>query len=592
MSRPRQPLRQRMRRRWSSRLLIVIALGASLLLIAQTFPVTLPFPSIDGTGNNLDDPEMNAASTPLKRKLPVDYSDGASMAGDHRKSPREISNLVNAQNDFRPNRRRGSAYIFQWGQFLDHDISLTGTVSPPEPQPIVVPKGDPHFDPQGLGGVTMSFNRSIYDHTTGDSAANPRQQMNQITGWIDASMVYGSDQVRAEALRTLDGTGKLRTSEGNLLPFNDAGLPNNTSGAGGPLFLAGDVRANEQVALAALHALFVREHNRLADEFRAQDPGLSGDVIYEKARRMVAAFVQAITYREFLPAVLGRRALARYRGYDPSVDARIVNGFSNAAFRLGHSMLPPRLLRLDRSLHETAGGHLLLRDAFFAPERIIDEGGIDPLLRGLAYQVQQNVDVFVVDGVRNFLFGPPGAGGLDLPSLNIQRGRDHGLPDYNTARAAYGLQPVQSFEEISSDPEVVERLKSAYDDVDHIDLWVGGLAEDHVRKALVGPLFHRILTKQFEALRNGDRFYYENQLSRREIRQVNRTKLSHIIRRNTTIGKEIPRNVFRVRRWRRWLAKEAAEWEAPALAAEEKPVREQLRGDKLSRSVSRGQNVP
>jgi len=179
-----------------------------------------------------------------------------------------------------------------------------------------------------------------------------------------------------------------------------------------------------------------------------------------------------------------------------------------------------------------------------------------------AYQVHQDVDVFIVDEVRNFLFGPPGAGGFDLASLNIQRGRDHGLPPYNVARLKYGLPAVTSFEEISSDPEIVERLKAAYDHVDDIDLWVGGLSEDHVRRAMVGPLFYQIIAKQFQVLRDGDRFFYLNQMSRREIRKVNRTKLSHIIRRNTNIRREIPRNVFRVRRrWRRWLTFQESAWD-------------------------------
>ena len=69
-----------------------------------------------------------------------------------------------------------------------------------------------------------------------------------------------------------------------------------------------------------------------------------------------------------------------------------------------------------------------------------DEGGIAPVLRGLAAQVQQSVDTQIVPDVRNFLFGPPGAGGLDLASLNIQRGRDHGLSDYNSMREASGQE--------------------------------------------------------------------------------------------------------------------------------------------------------
>jgi len=409
----------------------------------------------------------------------------------------------------------------------------------------VVPQGDPFFDPDGTGAQVIPFNRSIYNESTGTGVDNPRQQLNEISAWIDASNVYGSDEERANALRTNDGTGKLKTSEGDLLPFNTDGLPN----AGGPspdLFLAGDVRANEQVGLTAMHTLFVREHNRLAEEFAEQHPEWDGEQIYQKARQIVGAQIQVITYREFLPALLGNRPLSRYRGYDRNMNGGIRNSFSTAAYRFGHSALSPTLLRLDSNGNEIAEGNLPLSSAFFSPFRVTDEGGIEPLLRGLASQECQRIDPFVVDGVRNFLFGDPGAGGFDLASLNIQRGRDHGIPSYNDVSESLGLGRAQDFSDVSSDPEIQNRLSSVYDSVDDVDLWVGGLSEDPISGSHLGELFSTILKRQFEALRNGDRFWYEETLSRDEIRSVERTKLSDIIRRNTDIGDEIQDDVFHV----------------------------------------------
>ena len=253
--------------------------------------------------------------------------------------------------------------------------------------------------------------------------------------------------------------------------------------------------------------------------------------------------MQVITYEEFLPTLLGAGALAPYNGYNPTVDARISNVFSGAVFRLGHSMLSGTLLRLDASGNEIAEGHLPLRNAFFAPSRILAEGGIEPLLRGLALQTCQQIDVHVVDDVRNFLFGPPGAGGFDLPALNMQRGRDHGLPGYNEVRVAMGLEPKSSFAEVTSDTIVQDRLASVYGGVDEIDVWLGGLAEDPVNGAMVGELVSTVVKLQFERLRDGDRFWYER-LPDELLRDVAEVRLSDIIRRNTSIGSEIPDNVF------------------------------------------------
>ncbi len=500
--------------------------------------------TFDGSDNNRQFPAMNLAHTQLVRWLPVDYGNLVdSLAGLSRPEPRMISNIVSAQVESVPNPASASDYLWQWGQFIDHDLDLTDGTEPAEPADISIPAGDAFFDPDATGTVTLSFNRALYDEATGTSIVNPREQLNEITGWIDASHVYGSDIERATALRTNDGTGKLAISAGDLLPFNIAGLAN-AGGSGAELFLAGDVRANEQLGLTVMHTLFVREHNRLAEAIMAADPALSGEDIFQRARRIVGAQMQVITYREFLPLLLGEDALPRYRGYDATVDAGIANVFSAASFRLGHSMLSAQVLRLDANGDEIPSGHLPLRDAFFAPQRLAAEGGIEPMLRGLAAQVSQRIDVFVVDDVRNFLFGQPGAGGFDLASINIQRGRDHGLPGYAQARATLGLSPNASFADVTSSLELQDRLATVYDSPDDMDIWVAGLSEDPVPGSMLGELFHTIVSQQFLALRDGDRFWYERILSDEDIAEVEATTLADIIRRNTSIGAELPDNVF------------------------------------------------
>ncbi len=505
-------------------------------------PAELGLRSIDGSDNNLVFTDMGAAHTELLRLFLPQYGNGLdSLAGADRPNPRAISNYLVAQLEETPNRHRNSDYLWQWGQFLDHDIDLTDGVEPAEAANITIPADDLFFVP----GSEMAFNRSLHDHDA--DPTQPRQQINEITAWIDASNVYGSDQTRATALRRMDGTGRLKTSKGRLLPYNSEGLPN-AGGDAETLFLGGDVRANEQVGLAAMHTLFVREHNRLAGLYRRKHPQWSGEQIYQKARQIVGAQMQVITYNEFLPALLGPSTIAPYSGYRPDVNATIRNSFSTAAFRFGHSALSPQLLRLNRRGGEIAHGHLDLRDAFFSPWRLRDEGGIEPILRGLAQQRHQAIDHQVIDDVRNFLFGAPGAGGFDLASLNIQRGRDHGLPSYNQARVELGLPAALSFADISSDPDVQYRLAAAYDTVDQVDLWAGGLAETPLPDSHLGLLFTMVLKLQFEALRDGDRFWYQRTLSHRELRQVERTTLADIIRRNTRIGYELHDDVFTARK--------------------------------------------
>lgn len=521
------------------------------------------FRTFDGSGNNPTHPEWGASGTALLRGTTNGYADGRSaMAGPNRPSPRQVSNVVLAQARPVPNSFGASNYLWAWGQFLDHDLDLTGLAAPAESAPIAVPQGDQYFDPLGSGSVVIGFERSLWAPDT----AGVRQQVNEISAFVDGSNVYGSSEDRAAALRANDGSGRLRTSRGDLLPFNDFGacaddsqciagtrcqggvcaLPNATQPgmAPGSDFAAGDVRANEVATLAALHTLFMREHNRIADQFKTLFPFATGDDIYLAARLMVGAEIQAITYHEFLPVLVGAEAMPPYQGYDANVNPGIENAFSTAGYRVGHTMLSPVIERIGADGNPDPAGHLPLRQAFFNPSEVAAHG-IDSMLRGLAAGRAQEIDAMVVDDVRNFLFGPPGAGGFDLASLNMQRGRDHGLPSYNQARVDYGFAAAQGFADITTNPAVQAKLAQAYASVNDIDLWVGGLAEDHAPGAAVGPLFQAIIVDQFTRLRDGDRFWYQSVLLPSMIAQVEGRTLADIIRDNTTVaGAEIPDDVF------------------------------------------------
>lgn len=501
------------------------------------------FRSINGLGNHLDEPELGNTGEPFLRLFENAYADGVGEpAGQDRPSARAISNAVVAQTEETPNERGATDYLWQWGQFLDHDIDETPTLDPAEAFDIEVPTGDPWFDPYGTGSITIAMNRSYYELIDG-----ARQQVNEITAFIDASNVYGSEESRAYALRMLDGSGMLKTTDsvhGPLLPYNEGGFANAPTESA-DWFLAGDVRANEQAALTAMHTLFVREHNHWARSFREANPSASEDDIYEFARMIVGAEMQHITYREFLPILLGPEAIPPYRGYREEVDPSIANEFATAVYRFGHSLLPNTILRLDEHGDPAEEGNLELASAFFDPS-LIEENGIDSLLRGLAAQPCQELDNQLVDGVRNFLFGPPGAGGFDLASLNIQRGRDHGLPSYNEVRRALGMRPARHFRDVHPDREIQDKLAEVYSDVDQIDLWVGGLCEPHVPGAMVGPVIHRIVVDQFVRLRDGDRFWYEHALAPEILELVEEQTLARIIRRNTGIGDEIQDHVFLV----------------------------------------------
>jgi peroxidase len=483
--------------------------------------MALQFRTIDGSNNNLADPTMNQIDTDFARVGPANFSDGVNgmTSGPN---VREISNIVVAQGDtgvgsphlVDNNGIALSGMMYAWGQFIDHDLDLEqqGTTTDIS---ITVPANDKFLAP----GSTIPMTRVAIDPATG-VGGHPATAINTVTGWLDGSQIYGSDAVTAATLRTTDGHMKM--SAGHNLPIANTDQGN--------AFAAGDVRAQENPDLTALQTLFLREHNFQVDQLHGDHPNWSGDQLYEMAKAITTAEMVNITYSEFLPHLLGKDAIEPYHGYNPTVDARITEEFEGAAYRFGHSIVSDEISAISNEGAFTS--EQTIAESFFEDPATFKATGADGLLRHLAGDLANPLDTHLVDGLRNLLVDPPA--GSDLAAVNIQRGHDLGLGTLNQTREALGLSPYTSFDQVSSDPETAAALKQAYGSVNAIDLWTGGLAEDHVAGSIIGSTFGKIIGDQFTALRDGDRFYFENQnFDRQTLNEIKGTTLSDLILRDT-----------------------------------------------------------
>ena len=469
------------------------------------------FRSIDGSGNNLQHTDMNAVGSDFVRIGTAHFADGISTMRTDLPNARTISNIVVAGNGDVPNAEGLSGMMYAWGQFVDHDMDLSlsdGKTS----ISISIPAGD-----ADLSASMIPMTRAQIDPTTG-VAGKPATAVNTVTGWLDASQIYGSSASVAASLRAADG--HLLTSSDNNLPVVNG------------QYVAGDVRVQENPDLTSLQLLFVREHNYQVDQLAKAHPTWSAEQLYQQAKAIVTAEMDNITYSEFLPHLLGKGMIAPYHGYNPNVNATISEEFAGAAFRFGHSIVSANLQKMGEQ-GQDLGDALSLKDAFFqSPTDFAANGGAAGHLRHLAGDLSNALDVHIVDDLRNFLDVPPVA--MDLAAINIQRGRDLGLGTLNETRAALHLKTYTDFNQITSDATTALALKQAYGSVDNIDLWVGGLAEDHMAGAMLGQTFGVIVAQQFSNLRDGDRYWFENQgFDQATLNQIKQTTLSDLILRNT-----------------------------------------------------------
>ncbi|MEA2692726.1 MAG: hypothetical protein QOJ16_2113 [Acidobacteriota bacterium] len=542
---------------------VIVAPGA-VVAHDPVQPVT-DVPPIDGSNHNLSDPHANQAGTAEKRFLPDTYldhigADHTQFPGQNRPGERDISNHVFAQ-DAAPvlNPLDNNNFLWQFAQFLDHDFGITNDQSPGEPLDMVIPPDDPFYDPVHRAFMTIA--RQQYDPTTGKAPGpNPRLSINEQTGWIDASQVYGFGQnlpgpgqpgTTPNVLRELKGGRMLVEPSTNLLPRVATVLP--TPQFPSTLFVCGDhfPRCNETPGLTMIHTLFVREHNRKVAEYAAQDPTLTDEELFQLGRRWVTSLIQSIAVNEFVPTLTGQK-MAKYDGHKPSVNGRIALEFEQSLYRVGHTLLPRSLQRFAAADGRNPLTPLNLGASLFqAPALYKTSADVDAVVRGFLRQPHEKVDCIVADGVRNTLvIDEPGSFGtvFDLPTINIMRGRELGLPTYNEARVGFGLPRVTRYSQ-AFDVKATRRLSSIYANPDQIDLFAGGICERAAFPGLghTGPLITAVIHRQIRDLRAADRFWYQNILTKDEIKEVESYKLSDVILNNTGLRpNEVNRNAFKV----------------------------------------------
>ncbi|XP_058860112.1 peroxidasin homolog isoform X2 [Acipenser ruthenus] len=543
----------------------------------------------DGSCNNLQHPKWGASATAFERLLKPAYKDGFNLprgSTNDNQHPLPLARLVSTtvmRSETMTLENQFTKMLMQWGQLLTHDVVRTvaaisnsrfsdgkrcSEVCTEDPPcfSILIPENDPFAQ----GKRCMPLMRSSPVCGSGEAfllinSVLPREQMNHLTSYIDASNVYGSTEHESQQLRDLTSKGFLRKGDaapGSRKPFMPFAMSpptvcqNNRDNTSIPCFLSGDIRANEHLGLTAMHTIWFREHNRIAAKLLELNPKWNSNTIYHEARKIVGAQMQHITYSHWLPKILGvagMRRLGEYEGYDPNTNAGISNSFATAAFRFGHTMIDPVVYRFNKTFGVIPEGHLPLQKAFFSPFRIVREGGIDPILRGLFGRPgKMRVSTEQLSPVlTEQLFATTRAVNLDLASLSIQRGRDHGIPPYKDYRVFCNLTSAQDFEDLRNEiknPEIREKLKKLYGITENIDLFPALMNEDLVPGTRLGATLLCLLVIEFQKLRDGDRFWYENPgvFTPAQLTQIRQASLARVLCDNADDITEIQPDVFQI----------------------------------------------
>ncbi|CAJ0634813.1 9034_t:CDS:2 [Entrophospora sp. SA101] len=364
---------------------------------------------------------------------------------------------------------------------------------------------------------------NIYQHLP--TQTPKRTGYNMATPFLDLSPIYGVTAEDAKDLRE-GNRGKLKTS-GNAYdpyPFKDP-----TTG----IYVTGPTskRSNNIFTMAIL-TIWLREHNRLCDEFYEKNgDAWTDDQYFEEARKWNIAFYQRVVTEEYLGVILGK-PLPPYQKYDPDLTPGIDVFFSTITFRYGHSELSDFYQIQDEFGNSIV--QLSLQNIMIP--NLLEKFGVANLLGSMSLQRQEDVDIYYSDATRNVQSPEPNT--YDLVAFDALRARDR-----------------DTWADITSVKEIQDNLQKLYPNgTNQLEALVGAMAEDHLNGTNLGELLNASMITQFANIRDSDRFWWENRENNlftdedRTTKLRNKTTFRDIILRNLDeiFHPAIPQNIWSV----------------------------------------------
>ncbi|XP_078495922.1 dual oxidase 2 [Ciona intestinalis] len=455
------------------------------------------FPPFNGWYNNRGNPSLGIPDASLTRSLPPHYKDGVyEPSGWERPNVRSISNLIFSGPQGLPSTNNKTALFLFFGEHVMQDILDTSRSGcPPEYFNIMLNASDSHFST-----TEMPYERSSYQASnTGYSPNHPREQINGVTSYLDGSQIYGHTKAWSNNLRLLRSTCNGRTSASNLFSsqgratdcrgelaslddqgefpvLNNVGLPLDNSWttkdhvieSAKRFYRVGSRQGNENPFVLTVGITWFRHHNWLARNIRDSNPNWSDDDVFNEARIQNIATYQKVLMYEWLPELLGTCSslnqsqclnVTPYTAYSSGTSASVSDIFEGTARHFLSTITPPGVF-VRSKFNESSGGcefrptsstspALSLCNSYWDPAETFKVASIDEITMGMASQIAELEDNVVTPSLRHNYYGSRRFSRRDLMATILQKGRDHGLPDYNVAREEFGMQTKATMMDIN-----------------------------------------------------------------------------------------------------------------------------------------------
>ncbi|XP_030370312.1 chorion peroxidase [Scaptodrosophila lebanonensis] len=471
--------------------------------------------------------------------------------------------------------------LVQWAQFVEHDLSKPVVTSMNDGWPIeccnpnqknLLPR---HHHPACAPILSKIANpkygwRTCLNYVRSALAVGENcnfgaaQQLNQATGCLDLSQLYGFTTAAQEKMRTfshgkLKSTTTMGTHLNDLLPMSTDANEHTfcTTSNASTCFMAGDSRVNRSPYSILAYTLFMRNHNRVAAELGSNNPSWSDEQLFQAAKSVNVDTYRHIITNEWLPVVLGTQLAAEVQSKTESPTpqehlSEVYNEFGVAAIRFYFSMLPNVLhnnVNADADFNFVRTDILqilfALKEEIYKPRLQYTAGKLNDILQSLLHQRAMKMDAsYVSDLVWHEAIGtkPTHA---DVLAFDIQRGRDHGLQPYFKYLEVCKNIKINNWKDFERfiPKDHVDKLKDIYESWEDVDLIVGGISE-RTNDGTVGPTFSCILAEQFSKTLQCQKHQHqqENPILQQSYGKINGSRFLCL----NSMLTAVPQNIFRL----------------------------------------------
>lgn len=502
-------------------------------------PGATNYRTADGTWNNLDNPKEGAAGTRFLRNVHVDAIRPETGQTLLTPNPREISRKLLTRGDKIKevpflNMLAGSWIQFQNGDWINHGEILYRDV-----HEVPLAEDDPARRNYRQSHIFVGKTQPDPTFTAGQEET-PVTFINEVTHWWDGSQIYGSDQETQNRLRSFED-GKMKLNEDGTLPLGTNGVEDT------------GFRRNWWVGMTILHTLFVHEHNAICDRLKVSYPQWNDNRLFNVARLINAAVMAKIHTVEWTPAILpnpglnaalnanwygiltnllergkDRKTLADVKVSNPELGGVVGNPIDKhgqpyglteeftEVYRL-HSLLPESLqIRKLGDGAEAPAEIPFVASRQAGSKKLTGKFGLANILYSFG---TQHPGALVLNNYPRFMqeLSIPGNPLFDMGAVDILRARERGVPRYNEFRRQLGMNPIQSFDDLTDDKEQVEKIKEVYgdkpEDVEKLDLLIGTLSEGTQQRPTkfgFGETMFQIFILNATRRLQADRFYTDS----------------------------------------------------------------------------------